>query len=148
VVSRSEDDRVLVTGCGGFTGRYVKAALAAEGYQVIDAEKVGTRFDLTQPASIGAVLKEADPKYVIHLAALSFVGHADAAAFYAVNAIGTTNLLDEILASGVKPQRVMIASSANIYGNATVEPITEATPSAPVNHYAASKVAMELLVRT
>jgi nucleoside-diphosphate-sugar epimerase len=148
VVSRSEGARVLVTGCGGFTGQYVRAALASEGYQVIDAEQTGSRFDLTQPASIGVVLKETAPDYVIHLAALSFVGHADSAAFYAVNAVGTTHLLDEILASGVKPRRIVIASSANIYGNATVEPITEATPPAPVNHYAASKVAMESLVRT
>lgn len=147
VVSRSEEARVLVTGCSGFTGIYVKRALEAEGYRVFDAEQSGSNFDLVQPASIGHVLKEAAPQYVIHLAALSFVGHADSAAFYGVNAVGTTNLLDQILALGVTPRRIVIASSANIYGNATVEPITETTSPAPVNHYAASKVAMESLVR-
>jgi len=148
VASRSEGARVLVTGCSGFTGRYVGAALTGESYQVIDAEKIGARFDLTQPASIAAVLQQEQPDYVIHLAALSFVGHKDATAFYAVNTVGTTNLLDAILNTGSTVRRVVIASSANIYGNAQVEPITEATPSAPVNHYAASKLAMETLVRT
>jgi GDP-6-deoxy-D-talose 4-dehydrogenase len=148
VVSRSEGARVLVTGCSGFTGRYVEAALAAAGYRVIDAEKAGPRFDLTQPASIGAVLQQAQPEYVIHLAALSFVGHTDATAFYAVNTVGTANLLDAILNTGSTVRRVVIASSANIYGNARVEPITEATQPAPVNHYAASKAAMEAMVRT
>jgi nucleoside-diphosphate-sugar epimerase len=136
-----------VTGCSGFTGRYVAAALADEGYEVIDAETAGARFDLTQPSSIAVVLQQAQPDYVIHLAALSFVGHNDATAFYAVNTVGTTNLLDAILNTGSTVHRVVIASSANIYGNAQVEPITEATLPAPVNHYAASKLAMETLVR-
>ena len=147
MASLSEGARVLVTGCSGFTGRYVAAALADEGYEVIDAETAGARFDLTQPSSIAVVLQQAQPDYVIHLAALSFVGHNDATAFYAVNTVGTTNLLDAILNTGSTVHRVVIASSANIYGNAQVEPITEATLPAPVNHYAASKLAMETLVR-
>lgn len=137
-----------MTGRSGFTGHYVEAALKAAGYLVYDAENSGLTFDLTQAASVEAVLTQVRPDYVIHLAALSFVAHKDAAAFYAVNTVGTTNLLDGILSTGLKPRRVVIASSANVYGNATVEPITESTPPAPVNHYAASKVAMESMVRT
>jgi len=148
VASRSDAARVLVTGCTGFTGRYVADALAHAGYAVIDAEHAGPQFDLTQPASVRAVVNEARPDYVIHLAALSFVGLNDASGFYAVNAVGTTNLLEALAASKVNPRRVVIASSANVYGNATVEPIAETTPPAPVNHYAASKLAMEMMVRT
>jgi len=148
VASRSDAARVLVTGCTGFTGRYVADALTHAGYAVIDAEHAGPHFDLTQPASVRAVVNEARPDYVIHLAALSFVGHSDATAFYAVNAVGTTNLLEALAASKLNPRRIVIASSANVYGNATAEPITEATPPAPVNHYAASKLAMEMMVRT
>ena len=148
MASRSDAARVLVTGCSGFTGRYVAEALAGAGHAVIDAEHAGTHFDLTQPATVRAVLDETRPDYVIHLAALSFVGHSDATAFYAVNVVGTTNLLEALAASKLQPRRVVIASSANVYGNAKVEPITEATPPAPVNHYAASKLAMEMMVRT
>jgi nucleoside-diphosphate-sugar epimerase len=137
-----------VTGCSGFTGRYVAEALAGAGYAVIDAEHAGSHFDLTQPATVRAVLDVTRPDYVIHLAALSFVGHSDATAFYAVNVVGTTNLLEALAASKLQPRRVVIASSANVYGNAKVEPITEATPPTPVNHYAASKFAMEMMVRT
>jgi nucleoside-diphosphate-sugar epimerase len=138
---------VLVTGCSGFTGRYVVEALMQAGHSVIDAEGAGTRFDLTQPTTVSAVIRAARPEYVVHLAAVSFVGHGDAAAFYAVNTVGTANLLEAILAEGVDPRRVVIASSANVYGNANVEPIMESTPLAPVNHYAASKLAMEHVAR-
>jgi len=148
VASRSDAARVLVTGCTGFTGRYVADALTHAGYAVIDAEHAGPQFDLTQAASVRAVVNEARPDYVIHLAALSFVGLNDASGFYAVNAVGTTNLLEAIAASKLNPRRIVIASSANVYGNATVEPIAETTPPAPVNHYAASKLAMEMMVRT
>lgn len=139
--------RVLVTGCSGFTGKYVATSLATASYEVIDAERGGRAFDLTQPESIAAVLNSERPDHVIHLAALSFVGHGDSSSFYAVNTVGTTNLLDALLRVGLNG-RVVIASSANVYGNATHEPITEHTPPQPVNHYAASKFAMEQMART
>jgi len=148
VVSRSEGARVLITGGTGFTGKYVQAALAAAGYEPIDAESTGVPFDLKDRSSVAAVLRETAPQYLIHLAAVSFVAHEDAREFYAVNTVGTTNLLDAALASDLPLRRLIVASSANIYGNATVEPITETTAAAPPNHYAASKLAMEAMVRT
>jgi nucleoside-diphosphate-sugar epimerase len=148
VASPSEAARVLLTGASGFTGRYVQAALREAGHEVVDAEATGTRFDLTDPESVAAVVRTAAPDCVIHLAALSFVGHNDAAAFYAVNCVGATNLLEALIAAGRPMRRVVIASSANIYGNARIEPITEDTPPAPVNHYAASKLAMEHMARS
>lgn len=140
--------RVLVTGGSGFTGRYVGAALRRAGHEFIDAGDAGDRFDLTQPATIADVLSSVRPDAVVHLAARSFVADSDATGFYAVNAVGTVNLLDALIAARLDLARVVVASSANVYGNATVEPITESTPAAPVNHYAASKLAMEAMVRS
>jgi nucleoside-diphosphate-sugar epimerase len=147
-VRRSEAGRVLLTGATGFTGRHLRPALEGVGHTVIDAENTGATFDLTRPETVAEVVRATRPDYVIHLAALSFVGHGDAAGFYAVNTVGTTHLLEALLAAPQPVRRVVVASSANIYGNAEVEPITEDTPPAPVNHYAASKLAMEHLVRT
>lgn len=140
--------RVLVTGCTGFTGRYVAEALKQAGHEVCDPETTTDGFDLTRAAAVAELLAAARPDAVIHLAARSFVADNDAAGFYAVNTVGTTHLLDGALAAGLDLKRVVIASSANIYGNATIEPIVESTPAAPINHYAASKLAMEMLVRT
>lgn len=148
MASRSEHGRVLVTGATGFTGRHLAERLRAAGYEVVDAEAGGRAFDLTAPASLTPVIAAARPEYVIHLAAQTFVAHNDPGAFYRVNTVGTTNLLDALLASGATLRRVVLASSANIYGNATADPIGEATAAAPVNHYAASKLAMEHMAAT
>ena len=82
------------------------------------------------------------------MAAISFVGHADDTAFYDVNVVGTMNLLAGLAALPVKPRKVLLASSANVYGNTDASPINEAQPAAPLNHYAMSKLAMEHMART
>jgi nucleoside-diphosphate-sugar epimerase len=84
----------------------------------------------------------------VHLAAISFVGHQDPLDFYRVNVIGTLNLLEACDAVGHTPRKLLIASSANVYGNVTSDAIDESFPLTPVNHYAASKAAMETMVRT
>jgi nucleoside-diphosphate-sugar epimerase len=83
----------------------------------------------------------------VHLAAISFVGHAMASAFYDINVIGTLNLLDALAAS-TQLRAVLLASSANVYGNCEQSPITEMQPAAPINHYSMSKLAMEYMART
>lgn len=109
------------------------------------AEQVA--LDITSLDHCRAVMQAVRPDYLIHLAAISFVGHADAEAFYRVNVVGTLNLLQAMADTGVVPKRVVLASSANIYGNAAAGILTEAQPPAPINHYAMSKLAMEYLVK-
>ncbi len=58
------------------------------------------------------------------------------------------NLLAGLAALPVKTSKVLLASSANIYGNCDASPITELQPAAPVNHYAMSKLAMEHMAWT
>ncbi|QXQ06458.1 GDP-mannose 4,6-dehydratase [Sphingosinicellaceae bacterium] len=139
--------RVLITGLSGFTGRYVADALRAGGHEIIDPEVASPGFDLKEPESLAKALAASKPDAVIHLAAISFVGHSDPADFYRVNTIGTVNLLEALVRAPIPVRKVVIASSANIYGNALVSPIDETSTPAPVNHYACSKLAMEHLVR-
>jgi len=146
--------RVLLTGANGFTGRYVRAELEAAGYAVCGA-LVGaargpheTTLDITSLDDCRRVIDKVRPDFLVHLAAISFVAHADADAFYRVNVIGTMNLLQAIGDAGLPVRRVLVASSANVYGNTTGGVIAETQPPQPVNHYAASKLAMEHLVRT
>ena len=90
----------------------------------------------------------ARPDFVIHLAAISFVGSPDKSSFYTVNVIGTTILLDVISELPKAPKKVLLASSANVYGNCDISPIDEAVIPNPINHYAMSKFAMEKMALT
>jgi nucleoside-diphosphate-sugar epimerase len=135
--------KILLTGAAGFTGLFFKSAAEAAGHQVL-----ALQADLTNRAAVAAEVLQVAPDTVVHLAAISFVGHADDSAFYGVNVVGTMNLLAGLAALPVKPSKVLLASSANIYGNCDASPIKEGQPAAPVNHYAMSKLAMEHMACT
>lgn len=135
--------KILLTGAAGFTGLFFKAQAEAAGHTVVPL-----LADLTDKAAVAAEVAQAQPDAVVHLAAISFVGHAHDTAFYGVNVVGTMNLLSAVAALPVKPAKVLLASSANIYGNCDASPITESQPPAPVNHYGMSKLAMEHMAMT
>jgi len=135
--------KILLTGAAGFTGVFFKSAAEAAGHQV-----VALHADLTDRASVAAEVLQAAPDAVVHLAAISFVGHADDKVFYGVNVVGTMNLLAGLAGLTVKPSKVLLASSANVYGNCDASPIAEGQAPAPVNHYAMSKLAMEHMAWT
>ena len=135
--------KILLTGSAGFTGHHFALSAQAAGHQVLPLQA-----DLTDQAAVAAEVRQAAPDAVVHLAAISFVGHADDSDFYRVNVIGTMNLLAALSTLPQPPAKVLLASSANIYGNCDASPITEDQPPAPVNHYAASKLAMEHMART
>lgn len=132
-----------MTGADGFTGVHFVMQAREAGYDVFEFNA-----DLTNPVAVQNQVNEAQPDVVVHLAAISFVGHAKASAFYDVNVIGTLNLLDALLKLPKPPKRVLLASSANVYGNCELSPISETQAPAPLNHYAMSKLAMEHLAMT
>jgi len=144
--------RILVTGASGFTGRFVVRLLLERGYDVysmgasgVDGENV-VKANMQDRASLESVARQVRPHGVVHLAALSFVAYGVAEEFYRVNTIGTLNLLEVLSELEVVPSRIVVASSANVYGTPEVERISEGQCPAPVNHYGASKLAMEHLV--
>jgi len=154
--------RALITGMAGFTGRYVAGQLRAAGYQVtglgapgeaVSADLAGADLhavDLNDRAGLAAVLQQVQPDVVVHLAAIAFVGHGDVEQIYRVNVAGTRNLLEALAGLTRKPAAVLLASSANIYGNTDVGvigAIDENVPAAPANDYAVSKLAMEYMAR-
>lgn len=135
--------KILVTGAHGFTGRHFAKAATIAGHNVIPLQA-----KLQDQAAIEQEVQLAEPDAVVHLGAISFVSHADAKAFYEVNVIGTLNLLQALTRLQKVPTSVLLASSANVYGNSVVSPVPETQPPAPLNHYAMSKLAMEHMSRT
>lgn len=130
--------RILLTGAQGFTGRHFVHAAEAHGDTI-----VALQADLEDAGAVARRLAGEDFDYVVHLAAISAVTHADEPAFYRVNLFGTLNLLEALCGLAAPPRKVVLASSANIYGNSPASPIAETVAPAPVNHYAMSKLAME-----
>lgn len=132
--------KVLITGLTGFTGQYLKLELESCGHTVI-----GLNANLLDLTALEHEICQIEPDAVIHLAGIAFVGHGNPNDFYHVNLLGSRNLLAALATLKVLPKCVLLASSANVYGNTKVSCITEETPVNPLNDYAVSKLAMEYM---
>ena len=134
--------RTLVTGLDGFTGPYLRSELERYGYTVI-----GLASGLTDLDDVAAEISQVQPEIVVHLAGISYVGHGNANGFYQVNLLGSRNLLEALGKHMSDVQCVLLASSANIYGNISAERLTEEVTPHPANDYAVSKLSMEQMAR-
>ena len=150
--------KILVTGADGFTGRYLATELQRSGHEVhglvrkpIAGSVAGVNAlhvaDLSDAAGLAAVVREVQPDKVVHLAAIAFVAHGDVEAIYRTNLVGTRNLLEALAQNKAPLDAVLLASSANVYGNSVGGVLDETTLPAPANDYAVSKLAMEYAAR-
>lgn len=145
--------KALVTGLTGFTGHHIVPELEAMGYDVVGLGREQAddtrRFavDLRDAASLQEIVASIQPRVVVHLAAVAFVAHGDVSDIYSSNIVGTRNLLAALAQCETAPQKVLLASSANVYGNADVPLLDESCPVSPENDYAVSKCAMEMMSR-
>lgn len=138
----------MITGSNGFTGAYIKKAFEEKGYRVfglVQRRAGNNEFpcDLADKNALLNIVNDIRPNGIIHLAAKAFVGQQNQEEFYKVNLFGTLNLLQAINDAGLKPDKLIVASSANVYGQLDSSKIAEDVTLAPVNHYAISKLAME-----
>jgi UDP-glucose 4-epimerase len=151
----------LVTGGAGFIGSHIVRALLAEGKKVrvldnfstgkwenlddLDGKIEVLEGDLQDPARVVEAVKGVDIIY--HQAALVSVALSmeDPEACYEINVHGTIGLMDAAREAGV--QKMVLASSAAVYGESEVFPLTEAVTSPPLSPYAASKLVNEVYAR-
>ena len=156
----------LVLGGAGFIGSHITLELLASGYEVIvfddlsnssakSIERVGRlsngapRFiegDIRDAAALDALFTEHDIDAVIHLAGLKAVGESVShpERYYDVNVSGSTTLFNAMLRHGVK--HAVFSSSATVYGEPETMPMTEFTPTGPVNPYGATKLMVEQIL--
>ena len=145
--------RVLVTGLQGFTGAHLASELERHGYEVWGVGDTKPELprtiqaDLTDTESLRQAVRTAHPHFVVHLAGIAFVGHGDPKAFYDINLIGTRNLLEALEPIAGDLECVLLASSANVYGNRQGGLLSETNPVNPANDYAVSKLAMEYMAQ-
>jgi len=154
----------LVTGATGQDGSYlcerlvsegtelhaVVAEDAADGHPWLAAARVH-QLDLRNSAGLAALVAEVAPDEVYNLAGLSSVAQSweQPVLTAEINAVAVAVLLQacwELQQRAGGPVRVVQASSAEIFGNATESPQTERTPLAPTNPYGAAKAYAHQLV--
>ncbi|MEM5515319.1 NAD-dependent epimerase/dehydratase family protein [Henriciella sp. AS95] len=146
--------KVFITGGDSFTGTHLRGALHQQGYETFCSTNSGTTgsewydCDITDRSQITRVVADVQPDYIIHLAGISFAAHPNPAEIYNANLFGTENLLHAAANASPGVRKILLASSANVYGVTETEVQDEALCPAPVNHYAGSKLAMEHMAAT
>lgn len=150
--------RALVTGAGGFVGRYLVERLRADETEVFAAGGLhdgDSHFpiDVLDTDTLHAAFDLAQPDVVFHLAAQAFVPRAieAPAETYQTNVIGTANVLAALRAwqdRSKRSARLVFVSSAEVYGvqPPRAMPLLESRAPNPSNPYAASKAAAEAIV--
>jgi len=139
----SKIETVWLLGANGFTGKYLVPILQAQSYIVVIE-----RVDISCRAAVQEAMLRIQPDYIINLAGISFVPDDGSSHVYAINTLGPQNILEACLKLEQAPKRIILASSANIYGLQSLEQINEDCSPDPVNHYGCSKLAMEQIAKT
>lgn len=139
----TKPSKILLTGSRGFTGKHLISEAIAQNLEIVSLQS-----DIMDVGALEKEVFQSAPDAVIHCAGISFVASKDQEAFYRVHALGTSNLLTALTKLPQKPSKVLLASSATVYGNAALTPTSEDYVPQPIDHYAMSKVAMEEMAKT
>jgi UDP-glucose-4-epimerase GalE len=149
---------VLVTGGAGYIGSHTCKALAAAGFCPIayDNLSLGHRefvkwgplieADIHDTHTLAQTIRDHNAIALIHFAAFAYVGESvtDPAKYYRNNVAGTLSVLDAMRQS--KLQKIVFSSTCATYGSPSTTPISEQTPTQPINPYGRSKLMVEQII--
>lgn len=153
--------RYVVTGGAGFIGSTLVRHLLSAGHEVLVLDDFSTgkeanlagvsgpltvvRGSIADAAFVGEHVRGADG--VFHLAAVASVQKSleEPLSCHSVNVTGTVNVLDAARANGVP--RVVLSSSAAVYGEADDFPLSETVPVGPISPYGVHKLMNEFYAR-
>lgn len=159
--------KVLVTGASGFIGSHLVEELVRRGANVRafvknnSSNNIGSLEKLTEDISekveivFGDIQNRENVKravyemnLVFHLGALISVAdsYKNPREYMDVNAIGTLNILEA--SREYKIEKIIIASTSEVYGNGGNKIINEDFPLNPRSPYAASKIAAEKITES
>ncbi|MGP3970778.1 UDP-glucose 4-epimerase GalE [Streptomyces sp. 6N223] len=152
---KASSGKILVTGGAGFIGSVVTARLLETGRAVTVLDDLSRGFRDAVPAGAEFVkggIHQADEvldssySAVVHLAAFAEVAESvrTPERYWWNNTLGTYALLDAMRRAGV--HALVFSSTCAVYGEPERSPITEHTPTAPINPYGASKLAADHMI--
>ena len=157
-------ERILITGITGFVGSHLADLALEKNCEVFGLKRWNLSrlrnvkhiidkinwidCDITDPVSVKKAIKKANQDKIFHLAAQSFLSTSwDHPTHYMdVNYKGTVNIFEAIKELKINP-RILIPGSGEEYGKIDEDklPITEKTILVPVNPYAVTKIAQDLI---
>ena len=158
---------ILLTGGTGYIGAHTAVVLIESGHTPIlldnfsnSTPKVAERIqlitgvkpvvieqDVLNTVELVDVLKTHDIQAVIHFAAHKAVGESveKPLSYYQNNVVGTLSVLDAMKQANVR--HIVLSSSATVYGEHGVPPMSEDAPLSATNPYGQTKVMMEQIIR-
>ena len=154
-MGEAEPTTVLVTGGAGYIGSHAAKALRKAGHRVViyDNLSAGHREaalgapliegDTGEVGAVRRALRESGATAVMHFAAWLSVPDSvrDPAGYYRNNVAGTLGTLEAMAAEGCR--HFVFSSTCAVYGEPVEVPIRESHPTAPVNAYGQTKLAIE-----
>ena len=149
-----KEKKILITGASGFIGKYILKKIKDNNLEflTIDTQKVldvssenQKVVSLLDKEKLDEVIKLYKPNVIVHLAAIALVTHKNTGEIYNVNVQGTENLLESAQNYCDKNTRVILASTAGVYGNQNVDKYGENLTYNPANHYSYSKMITEYI---
>lgn len=150
--------RILVTGGAGYIGSHTCKALAHQGHTVVTYDNLSTGHrvlvrwgdfvygDILDTQRLRACIRQHRIEGIIHFAASAYVGESviDPGKYFRNNVCGTLSILDAMRDEGVP--HIVVSGTCAVYGSPEKMPITEDTPTNPINPYGASKLFMERML--
>lgn len=150
--------KICVTGGAGYIGSHTCKALAAAGHEVIVYDNLSTghrefvRYgsfehgDIRDMQKLRACFSKYKPDGVIHFAASAYVGESvkNPGKYFSNNVGGTLSLLEAMRDEGIS--NIVVSGTCAVYGVPEKMPISETSPTAPINPYGASKLFMERML--
>jgi UDP-glucose 4-epimerase len=151
---------VLVTGGAGYIGSHMVLELVDRGEPVVVLDNLSTGFasslpmnvplvvgDMGDEALVASLIAEHKVDALAHFAAKIVVPDsvADPLDYYLNNTSKSRSLIAAALGAGVRS--IIFSSTAAVYGNAEVQPVTEDSPTDPVSPYGRSKLMTEWILQ-
>ena len=146
---------ILITGGAGYIGSHAAKALRRAGYRTVifDNLSAGHREacleapliegDIADVDALRRAIRETGASAVMHFAARLIVPESvtDPIGYYRNNVTGGLTTLEAMAAE--KCRRFVFSSTCAVYGEPTTVPIDESHPTAPMNAYGQTKLAIE-----
>lgn len=151
--------KILITGGAGYIGSIFLQRLDSSLYEVTVVDNLSTgkrenilsgifiEADIADLIALDEIFSKTQFDVIVHFAASLDVGEStrDPLKYYSNNVGGTLNLLKMCQKYNVK--KLIFSSTASVYGESTMDKISEDAPLNPINPYGKSKMFCESIIR-